>query len=107
MKQCCLLLVREKACMPREETRGRTTRIVDQDDLEDIYGPAAKWSEHQRGDTITYRDIETGHTKTGTIIWVCAPGELGGREIGITYVVEPQGGGWPDMVFPADVITAE
>jgi hypothetical protein len=81
--------------------------MVDQGDLEAVYGPAAKHSEHQRGDIITYRHIETGQVKMGRIIWVCAPGEIDGRVIGITYVIEPQGGGWPDMVFPADVITAQ
>jgi len=81
--------------------------MVGQDDLEDLYGPASKWSEHQRGDTITYRDLETGYTKTGTIIWVCAPGQVGGHDIDLHYVVELSGGGWPDMVFPSMVITAE
>jgi hypothetical protein len=34
-------------------------------------------------------------------------GKIGDREIGITYVVvEPPGGGWPDMVFPSDVLTS-
>ena len=77
-----------------------------EDYLEDLYGPAARYAEHQRGDTITYRDIETGETKTGKIIWICAPGKIGDREIGVTYVVEPPGGGWPDMVFPSDVLSS-
>ncbi len=81
--------------------------MVDQDqgDLEAIYDPAVKWSEHQRGDTISYR--AEGQTRTGKILWVCAPAMLGGQEIGITYVVEPSGGGWPDMVFPADVLMSD
>jgi hypothetical protein len=81
--------------------------MVDQEDMEDIYGPAARHSEHQRGDTIMYRDIETGRTKEGKIIWICAPATIGGREIGVTYVVDPPGGGWPAMVFPADVLMPE
>ncbi len=74
--------------------------------LEEAYGPAARYAEHRRGDTITYKDIETGLVKTGTIIYICAPGRIGDRDIGITYVVEPPGGGWPDMVFPSDVLSS-
>jgi len=80
--------------------------MVSQENLEELYGPAARHAEHQVGDTITYRDIETGEKKTGKIIWICAPGRIGDREIGITYVVEPPGGGWPDMVFPGAVLTS-
>lgn len=84
----------------------RLASMVSQENLEELYGPAARHSEHQEGLVITYRDTQTGETKTGGIIWICAPGRIGDRDIGTTYVVEPPGGGWPDMVFPGDVLTA-
>ncbi len=79
--------------------------MVSQEDyLEDLYGPLARFSEHKRGDMITYRDIETGLVKTGTILWVCSPARIGDRDVGLTYMVEPPGGGWPACVFPSDVV---
>ncbi len=33
--------------------------------LEEAYGPAARYAEHWREDTITYRDIETGESLSG------------------------------------------
>jgi len=97
----------EKEYAILEQTRRRTTHMVEQEEyLEDLYGPAARYAEHRRGDTITYRDVETGQTKEGKIIWICAPGKIGDREIGVTYVVEPPGAGFPDMVFPSDVLSS-
>jgi len=75
------------------------------ENLEEVYGPAARHSEHQVGDVIMYRDIETGETKIGKLIWICAPATIGDREIGVTYVVEPPDDSWPDMVFPGDILT--
>jgi hypothetical protein len=80
--------------------------LMDQEHLEQRSGPKALPSEHRVGNTITYRDIETGETKTGKIIWTCAPGTIGERVISVTYVVDPPGGSWPDMVFPSDVLTS-
>jgi len=79
--------------------------MMDQDDFEALYGPLAQYSEHRCGDMIRY--LHEGTEKRGTIIWVCAPGMIDVRQIGITYVVEPPGGGWPDMVFPGDVLASD
>jgi hypothetical protein len=80
--------------------------LVDQEHLEQLYGPKASHSEHQVSDVITYRDIETGETKTGKLVWICALSTIGERVIGVTYVVDPPGGSWQDMVFPSDVLTS-
>jgi hypothetical protein len=39
--------------------------------LEKLYGPAAPYSEHRRGDHITYRSAE-GEERSGTILLVQA-----------------------------------
>src|SRR5215510_577717 len=73
-----------------EPSRERTCAMVSQEDyLEDLYGPLARFSEHKRGDTISYKDVETGLVKTGTIIWVQQPAKIGDRDVGLSYMVEP------------------
>ncbi len=69
-----------------------------------VYGPAAAFSEYQPGDVISY--LEQRQERSGTILWVCAPSALRNRYIGMTYVVQPQGSGRPDLVSPANVLTA-
>jgi hypothetical protein len=73
-------------------------------ELEDTYGPAAPFSEHKRGEHITYTSAE-GPPGAGTIVWVCAAGIVGETPMGIRYIVEtdnPSGFGL-DIVWPADV----
>lgn len=43
-------------------------------DLEDLYGPLSRYSDHKRGEHITFRD--GGNTITGEILWICAPGPV-------------------------------
>jgi hypothetical protein len=65
------------------------------------YGPSAPYSEHKRGDHITYTTAE-GLPGAGVIIWVQAPFE----SIGIKYVAAPDVPiGFVDFVVPGDVIT--
>jgi hypothetical protein len=68
-----------------------------------VYGPAAAFSEYQSGDVIRY--LEQGREKSGMILWVCAPSALGNRYNGMTYVVQHQSNGQPDLVSPANVLT--
>lgn len=68
-----------------------------------LYGPAAAFSEYRSGDVISY--LKEGKEKSGMILWVCAPGSLGNRYIGMTYVVQHQSNGQPDLVSPANVLT--
>ena len=73
------------------------------EELEAPYGRVAPYSEHKRGDTITY--VQSGVECTGTILWVCGPGEVveGGQQHPLHYIVENQAGGWPDTVYPSEV----
>jgi hypothetical protein len=80
---------------------------MNEQQLEVLYGPAAKFSEHKRGETIRFADRDTGQIKTGEILWVCAPGQAveGGHHHLVTYVVAAPG--FPEMVWPGDVIVIE
>jgi hypothetical protein len=76
---------------------------MDNQALEALYGPEAPYSDHKRGERITF--IEARETYTGEIIWVCAPAEIAGRPLPIRYIVETdQQGGFPLFVWPSDVI---
>ena len=77
--------------------------MLSQKYLRSVYGPAAAFSEYQSGDVISY--LKEGRGKSGMILWVCAPSALGNGYIGMTYVVQPQGNGRPDVVSPANVVT--
>jgi hypothetical protein len=77
--------------------------MLSQKYLRSVYGPAAAFSEYQPGNMISY--LEQGREQSGMILWVCAPGALGNRYIGMTYVVQPQGRGRPGLVSPANVLT--
>lgn len=71
--------------------------------LEALYGPAAKFSDHKTGETVRFR--ENGQEKEGKIIHVCAPGKtVKGTPHGILYVVEVRQKGFPSMIAPGDVI---
>jgi len=77
-------------------------------DLEATYGPAAQWSEHKKGDHITYTSAE-GAPGAGVIVWVCAAGMVGNEHMGVRYIVESDepGGFGLDVVWPSDVISKE
>ena len=72
---------------------------------EELYGPAAKHSEHKQGDTITYRN-EQGELHTGEILYVCAPGSVveGRASLPLRYIVAASDESWPDVVYPQQVI---
>ena len=73
--------------------------------LEDLFGPMPTYSEHKKGETITFREAGTGQTRQGTILWVKAPGPSykGGPMRPLTYIVYT-GQGMPSAVYPGDVI---
>lgn len=72
------------------------------EDLEATYGPLAPYSEHKRGDHITYTTAE-GLNSSGVIVWVQAPFE----SIGVRYVVAPEvPTGFVDFIVPGDIIAA-
>jgi len=73
-------------------------------DLEALYGPLAPYSEHRPGDSITYE--QEGVRCTGTVLWVCPRGPVseGGPELRVHYIVEKDQGGWPDTVYPHEIV---
>ena len=76
------------------------------DDLEALYGPAASHAEHKQGDQIRYHLAGEPGEFTGTIVWVCAPAQLGHIALDLRYIVARDGvSRWPDVVFPSDVLT--
>lgn len=74
--------------------------------LNEIIGPSAKYSEHKAGDEIRYR--QGGMEKSGTITYVRAPGPVvaGGINHPTIYMVD-SGDSFPDMVYPSEVIEEE
>jgi hypothetical protein len=74
----------------------------DLEDLAKTYGPAAPYSEHKRGEHITYTSAE-GERKSGEIVWV----QAAFQDIPIKYVVAPDDGGFLDFVLPSDIIAQE
>lgn len=68
--------------------------------LEALYGPEAKFSDHKRGQIIAYLAY-SGQPRRGEIIWVCAAGQalVSGKEMPVHYIVS-SGHGWPDIVYP-------
>ena len=87
------------------ESKGKEMSNYSEDiELEALYGPAAKFSEHKRGDTIRFR--EDGKEFQGDIIWVKAAGPAieGGKHHPVIYVVDTGGDSFPSMVYPGEVI---
>jgi hypothetical protein len=73
------------------------------EDLEAAYGPAAPYSEHKRGDHITYTSAE-GLRSSGVIIWVQARF----RDIPLKYVIGPDTPGeFLDFALPSDILTQD
>jgi hypothetical protein len=69
--------------------------------LESLAGPLSRFSEHKRGEAITYR-MGT-KIRTGVILWIAAPHHEGSTHIPLTYLVE-SGQGWPDLVWQTDLV---
>jgi len=57
------------------------------DQMEEIWGLGAAYSEYQIDDRIRYT-LE-GQTYTGTIIWVCAPANTLDEQLPTRYIVQP------------------
>ena len=72
--------------------------------LEEIYGPAAVYSEHQLGERVTYslgKDIFTGK-----IAWCTAPQVRKGQQLPTLYIIarDHAENSFPDVVRPGRVI---
>lgn len=69
--------------------------------LEATCGPAARYSDHQVGETITYR-VSPHEIRTGTILFVAAPQQVLSQHVPLTYVVDSDHG-FPDLVYATDI----
>jgi len=77
--------------------------MTTEQELEATYGPAAPFSEHKRGERITWRS--GGSTHTGVIQWVAAAGMIATTYVEQRYIVAPEPPtGFVDIVFPGDII---
>lgn len=74
--------------------------------LADLYGPLAPHSEYRPGDSIRYHLAGETSEHSGTVLWVCEPGTYDRLKIDLRYIVQRDTPpGWPDVVFPSDVLT--
>lgn len=72
------------------------------DDMEsESIGPEASYADHQEGEYITYH-LGT-EVRTGEIVYVLAPRQVGSQHLPLTYVVD-SGYGFPDLIWQTDVI---
>jgi hypothetical protein len=98
----------EKAIVPpgqgaQKESEGS----LDTKQLEALYGPLYRHSEHKIGEAIRFYDVMAQQELTGTIEWIREPGPNveGGKSHPMAYVldiVDPSTG-MPFEVFPSDV----
>lgn len=71
--------------------------------MEETWGIAATHAEHSMHDSISY-SIE-GQTRTGTIIWICAPTDQANKPRSVRYVVQPdESANSLDLVWPGNVL---
>jgi hypothetical protein len=76
------------------------------DQMEEIWGLAAIYSEYQIDDRICYT-VE-GQTRTGTIIWVCAPTTTVEQQLPTRYVIQPDDKEESlDIVLSGNIVTGE
>jgi hypothetical protein len=68
-----------------------------------LYGPAAPYSEHKRGDRVRYIDA-SGDEKSGVIEWV----QAATPDIQMKYIIAPdEPGQFLDFALPGDILTQE
>jgi hypothetical protein len=74
--------------------------IMDQTELEELYGPPVLTAPHAIGATLVYQDGD-GTLDNGPVLYVAAGGQDGPY-----YVVSPATTGFPSPVWPRQIITA-
>jgi hypothetical protein len=82
--------------------RGDHQHMNEEEQLEALYGPAAPYSDHKIGETIRWFDLETRQERQAKILYVCAAGEVRGRQLPVRYVVDVPG--FPSIVYHGEVI---
>ena len=76
-----------------------------QDQYAAIYGAAAKYSEHQPGQPISFTDPENGEPGEGTLLYVASAGQQtheGGPVHPSLYIVDA-GSGFPKVLYLSDI----
>ncbi|MBO0778507.1 MAG: hypothetical protein J2P37_06720 [Ktedonobacteraceae bacterium] len=72
-------------------------------DLERLYGGAARYSDYQRGERIAF--VGEGRLYTGTILWICAPGCVLRQSMPLRYIVAvDQMAQAPCLVWPRTIL---
>jgi hypothetical protein len=82
-------------------------QLADDEYYKQVFGPAARYSEHQRGERVTYRIPGEEGEYVGVILWVVEASEIVERLHGVRYIVIRDGAGdsFPDIVFPSYVLS--
>jgi hypothetical protein len=76
--------------------------MSNEEQFEALYGPAAPFSDHKIGETIRWFDLELRQERTAKILWVCAAGEVRGRQLPVRYIMDTSG--FPSIVYSGEVI---
>ncbi len=77
--------------------------MMTHDDMANEWGTAAAHAEHRIHDTISYS--LHGQMHTGTILWICEPGDVRGVSQPTYYVVQPDSCvGGPELIRPANIV---
>lgn len=74
------------------------------DEMSESIGPHASYADHQAGEYITYH--AGAEIRTGEIVYILAPRQVGSQHLPLTYVVD-SGQGFPDLVWQTDVIETD
>jgi hypothetical protein len=78
------------------------------EELESIYGPLYRYSDHKRGETLSFQDTFSEEEHSAEILWVQAPGQRveGGSHHPATYIMGlvDRATGMLYAVAPADVL---
>lgn len=73
------------------------------EEMEALFGPAAKYSDHKRGETIRF--MLRGREVEGEITWITAPSEtVSGKHAPCTYVCYVEGELMPTLVYQTEVL---
>lgn len=77
---------------------------ADNEEMEGIFGPLYKFSDHKIGEMIRFK--LRGKPVTGEIAWITGPGPSpsGKRHVPITYVCFLEGELTPSLVYQSEVL---
>lgn len=76
---------------------------MDDEEMEALFGPPARFSDHKRGETIRFN--LRGQDVEGLIMWVAAPSTtVKGRHAPITYICSVEDEITPTLVYPGEVL---